>query len=219
MSDYISPLKDKLSFHCPHCNVLSKQTWVYDIKCFYNERMPNGQTGHYNFGIPNISVSKCTHCQGISFWLLENMIYPITGNVEVANKDLTEEIKSVYNEAKSIVSLSPKGASALLRLALQMLCKEIKAEGKTINDNIAYLVKKGLSPTIQKALDTIRVVGNNSVHPGLIDLDDKPETAYLLFKFINVIANHFITIPKEIEDSYNSILSDNDRENIEKRDS
>ncbi|WP_201721792.1 hypothetical protein [Polynucleobacter asymbioticus] len=49
------------------------------------------------------------------------MVYPNRGNVPVANEDMPNDVKSGYEEAASIAALSPKAASALLRLAIQKL--------------------------------------------------------------------------------------------------
>ena len=146
------------------------------------------------------------------------MAYPLTGNVEMANNDLPDDIRNDYNEAKDIVNISPRGSSALLRLAIHKLCIHLGGKGKSINDDIANLVKKGLPIQLQQALDSVRVIGNHAVHPGVIDLDDKPETAHALFSFVNIICDYFITQPKKINEVFSN-LPQKDRENIAKRDS
>lgn len=78
-------------------------------------------------------------------------------------------------------------------------------KGRDINDDIAALVKNGLSPRIQKALDICRVVGNNAVHPGKIDLNDTPDTAQSLFRMVNLIVEDRITHPKEIVELYGNL--------------
>lgn len=146
------------------------------------------------------------------------MIYPIKGLVLLPNEDLPEDIKKDYLEASDIVELSPRGSVALLRLALQKLCKHLGESGKDINKDIGSLVQKGLNPSIQKALDSVRVTGNNAVHPGTIDLTDDRETAFKIFGFINIIANTMITQPKEIEEFYNMTVTGTVKEAIDKRD-
>ena len=57
-------------------------------------------------------------------------------------------------------------------------------KGKKIDDDIASLVRKGLEPDIQQALDVVRVTGNNAVHPGQIILEDDKATAVALFELV-----------------------------------
>ena len=184
---YIAPLFLHTSFHCPNCGVLAEQTWATTVYGHYSKRQPNGQNANSQFLADNTCIVKCSHCGQFSFWRSEKMIYPLTGNVELANADLPPDILVDYNEARDIVNISPRGSSALLRLAIQKLCIHLGEKGKHINDDIASLVKKGLPVSLQQALDSVRVIGNNAVHPGLIDLNDKPETAFALFSFINII--------------------------------
>ena len=105
----------------------------------------------------------------------------------------------------------------MLRLVIQKICIHLGEPGKEINKDIGSLVKKGLSPKIQKALDIVRVVGNESVHPGQIDLSDDPATTAKLFELINIIADTMITQPKEIDKLFDS-LPEGKKEAIQKRD-
>ncbi len=124
---------------------------------------------------------------------------------------------SVYNEARSIVAVSPRGASALLRLGLQMLCAALGEPGKSINVDIASLVKKGLLPQVQQSLDALRVIGNHAVHPGTLDLKDSQITAVALFGAMNLIVEQMISAPKHTAALYESLPAA-DREHIEQRD-
>ena len=83
---------------------------------------------------------------------------------------------------------------------------------------IASLVKKGLPVKIQQALDIVRVIGNNAVHPGQINLKDDTETANKLFDLVNLIADVMITQPKHVEEMFNTVVPENQRQAIEKRD-
>ncbi len=133
------------------------------------------------------------------------------------NLDLDDEIQSYYLEARDILAKSPRGAAALLRLCVQLVCKQLGENGRNIDSDIASLVRKGLPARVQQALDIVRVVGNNAVHPGQIDFDDDPAIAMQLFILVNVIADVMITEPKRIEALYQSLPA-TARDAIERRD-
>lgn len=111
--------------------------------------------------------------------------------------DLPHEVGDDYIEAYRIFNRSPRGASALLRLAIQKLCKALGESGKDINSDIAKLVKKGMPSHIQQALDIVRVIGNFAVHPGELDIRDNPEIAKQLFSLINEIVEDRISKMKK----------------------
>ena len=127
------------------------------------------------------------------------MIYPSTGTAPPPNPDLPKDIKADYEEARSISSTSPRGAAALLRLVIQRLCIELGEEGKDLNTDIANLVKKGLNEKVQKVLNSVRVIGNEAVNPGQMDLRDDAETARKLFDLVNLIVEMMITQPKRVD--------------------
>ncbi len=105
----------------------------------------------------------------------------------------------------------------MLRLVMQKLMDELGQTGKNLNDDIAALVSNGLPAEVQKMLDYCRVIGNHAVHPGEIDVNDSPEIAANLFRFINLIVEDRITRAKQIEEAY-AKLPEGAREQIEKRD-
>ncbi len=61
------------------------------------------------------------------------------------------------------------------------------------------------------------MVGNESVHPGLIDVNDNPKIANTLFDLVNIITQVMISDPKKIEDIYKG-LPESKKEAIKKRD-
>ena len=200
---YEQPEFQKTAFNCPFCNAYSKQSW-YDL-IYDNKYLDKG------------SVCFCAHCEEYSMWRDGKMVSPDFAGIEPSNQDLSDDIKADYEEAASILQKSPRGAGALLRLAIQKLCKELGEEGKNINNDIKDLVSKGLPSAVQKSLDVVRVIGNDAVHPGQIDLRDNAETAKALFKLVNLIAEKMITEPKEVEAIYDS-LPDDKKQQIEERD-
>jgi hypothetical protein len=205
---YTPPEKDASSFNCPHCGAYAHQYWS-ELKWYEDSTGYDHLNPWY--------VAFCNKCDKFSVWMDERMMWPPGSTSPLPHPDLPEQIIGVYNEAREIVGQSPRGAAALLRLGLQVLCRELGGNGKNINDDIAGLVKKGLSSGVQKALDIVRVVGNDAVHPGFIDLNDTPEIAHRLFGLINYIVEEMITKPRELEAFYQE-LPEGKREAIERRD-
>ena len=132
---------------------------------------------------------------------------------------MPESVKRDYNEARAVVEDSPRAAAALLRLGVQRLLENhLGAEGSSINDYIGYLVANDkISPRIQRALDAVRITGNNSVHPGRMDMDDNREMAEGLFTLLNEIVDEAIARDKRIDSFYEKLPSD-DLEGVENRD-
>jgi len=54
----------------------------------------------------------------------------------------------------------------------------------------------------------VRVIGNNAVHPGTIDLKDDRDTVNKLFRLVNFIAHKTITEPREVDEIYNGLPAD-----------
>lgn len=210
-SQYVLPELDLRSFNCAHCHVFSHQDWYYlnagERSDGYGQQLDDKR----------FKVSHCIRCNGITIWYGENIIYPQSSIVEPANIDLPQDIISDYNEAALVLNISPRSSAALLRLSIQKLCKHLGESGKDINKDIKSLVEKGLPYKVQEALDSVRVIGNEAVHPGEINLNDNREIANRLFKLVNFIATKLISEPKEIDELYNS-LPKSKLDGIKKRD-
>lgn len=197
---YIQPAVFKVSFTCPHCGVIAKQDWwMRDWRGNLNARN--------NVDYHHVRVGTCQHCGKNTFWVQEIMFYPDSGNAPFPNPEMPESVNKLYLEASAIHTKSPRGASALLRLAIQVLTKELGEEGKNINKDIGNLVKKGLPEIVQQSLDIVRVTGNDAVHPGQIDTDN-PETVSNLFDLVNIIVEYMIALPKRVSGIYNGLPAD-----------
>lgn len=239
---------DNDKFTCPHCGVVAKQEWYSGVSLkqnmtslyehmYLNERvkLQNYEQSavdsflklvtkkiadYKSFFLPkNLTISICQSCDDFCLWVDEEIVYPKNIPVDAPNYDMEQDIQDLYNEAATILMDSPKGAAALLRLALQKLLLQLGETERNIDKNIKNLVSKGLNPKIQKALDFVRVVGNEAVHPGEINLDDNREIALKLFKILNLIANDMITVPKEMDELYDEVIPDDKKEQIKTRDS
>ena len=209
MSDrkFTSPKHGLDAFNCPYCDAYSAQSWSNDAQ-FYDE-----DTDEFLSSTLLIETSQCTHCNKQCLWVDKKMVIPDSGQMPLPNEDLDDGIKKDYLEAASILQKSPRAATALLRLALQKLCKQLGGKGQNIQQDIDTLSQNGLSPTVIKAMDAVRILGNEAVHPGQIDLRDDVETATVLFGLINFTAEKMLTDPKRLEEFYNSLPESKRRKN------
>ena len=213
MSKYFPPEYQQSAFNCAHCDVYAEQLWEFYCETDYGYIEQDGELrpGSETVG----TFSLCSHCDQLTFWVSNKIVYPTTRMFSPPNSDLPDEVREVYEEAADIANRSPRAACALLRLAIEMLLKHLGETG-SINESIGNLVKKGLDKRIQEALDIVRVTGNEAVHPGEIDFSDETDVG-MLFEWINVIAESLISLPKRIQSRYNN-LPEKARAAIEKRD-
>jgi hypothetical protein len=208
-SSYEPPELNKNAFTCPYCGAFAAMQWT------------NLVTPHGNW--KPFSIATCHRCRKDSLWINEEgyggqfMAFPKSSIAPLPNEDLPPECMKDYLEARSIAESSPRGAAALLRLCVQKLAVHLGGAGKNINDDIAHLVQNGLPVRVQQALDVVRVVGNNAVHPGEMNVDDQPKTALALFGLVNLIVDNQISQPKHVASLF-SELPDGAKNAIGKRD-
>ncbi len=87
-----------------------------------------------------------------------------------------------------------------------------------LNDRIGWMVKQEhIDHDIQQMLDAGRIIGNNAVHPGELDLQATPELVDSLFWVTNELVEELISKPKRRKAIYESIPQSN-RQAIERRD-
>jgi len=205
MSDYSAPGLNEDAFNCPHCGAYSHQKWFStDDIDFYEDEIVLVEIEANSYIRERINV--CARCGNYSLWVEGKMVYP-QSSAPLPVDDMPSEVKEDFLEARNIVDPSPRAASALLRLALEKLVtKHLNSNGKDLNERIGNLVKQhGLPSKIQRSLDVVRVIGNNAVHPGSIDLKDDKKTAISLFNILNIIVEKMITEPQKIDEIYDNL--------------
>ena len=192
---YVPPVYDKTSFSCPFCGAHAGMDWSLLIDK-YNRSW-------------SIDYARCAACTKMSIWYNKKLIYPSICTAPPAHAEMPECIKSDFEEARNIVNASPRGACALLRLAIDKLCDELlKNEDKSLNLNqkIKKLLDLGLPNNIIKLLDIVRISGNDAVHDlGILNVEDNPKIANILFHIINTIVERVISEQRKLDELYSSL--------------
>ncbi|NMC67950.1 MAG: DUF4145 domain-containing protein [Spirochaetales bacterium] len=212
IKDYKPPEFEKDAFNCPHCNAYAHHEW---LEIFGTKIKHPGDKE--TFDIYSYEMARCASCHDYSIWLEEELIYPKTSAAPSPIEDMPEDVKEDFKEARAIVNASPRGAAAILRLALEKLMPHIGGEGKNLDKKIGNLVDKGLPVEIQEALDSLRVIGNESVHPGELNMKDDTKTALYLFDILNFIVDTMIVQPKKRKEIFERLPSSK-KEGIKNRD-
>lgn len=199
---FTAPEFNKDGFHCPLCGTYAHMTW---------SRLSNSvrSSDYYE--------SLCSYCSEPSLWRVTKysttqfgkrpeeteLLFPDNGVAALPDDDMPEDVKTDYVEAARIFLKSPRGAAALLRLGLQKLCKHLGEDGSNINDDIRSLAAKNiLPPMVVRVADTVRITGNNAVHPGTMKDEDFDFVASKMFDLLNFIVKKGISEPKELDALY-----------------
>jgi hypothetical protein len=146
------------------------------------------------------------------------MVFPGMRTAPQPSPDMPVKVRDYYEEAAGILERSPKGAAALLRLAIELIAIELGATQNTLDQKIGHLVGMGLPPMIKEAMDAVRATGGNAVHPGHIDLDDNRDIAASMFPLVNIVVDRLLTEPKQVQAIYDKVLTTGQKQHVEKRD-
>ena len=202
-------------FDCPICKARS----LFDQQYMSIQRA-NVSTDSY--------MLVCRACGKGSIWKKHStidannydlkLIDPIMPDAPEASSDMPADVKVDYDEARLIAAYSPRSAAALLRLSLQKLCVHLGEPGKHIDTDIRSLAKRPeFGERLIKAADTLRIVGNNSVHPGEMNEQDIDQSCNGLFELLNLIVHAGISQVNDWDDMYKR-LPEKARAAAEKKD-
>lgn len=218
---------NEVLLNCPICKVTSNSELL--------------QIGGPNIVRDNYYTAECKSCHELVFFRFQKfrgikdsragavkipdlshggeLLHPKTKLGPEPLEQMPDDIKTIFNEAREVAQISSRSAAALLRLALQMICEQLEPKAKDINEALKNLVGKGLPEDLQQACDSIRDIGNSSVHSKTINanLENDAELVDFLFYMINIIVDRIIVFPLKAKNTY-SKLPQNIRDKITKRD-
>ena len=196
-TDYVEAAPDLDAFHCTYsaCGTFAQQI---EVDVGFGASMAG----------PQWRARQCQRCFQAAVWVqLDDpdrwmLAYPPNRLGTPPHSDMPPKVLAVYEEARAVAKSSPRSAAGLLRLALQMLVDELDPSRGNLDAKIGKLTSRGLDERVQRAMDVLRVIGNNAVHPGRIDLDEEEDIVPSLFGLLNVVVEQVISRPKQIDALY-----------------
>lgn len=209
----------KQNFICPFCSSSVPIT-------FYTERKEQNYFGHdphnANDSRPKyrnvfeICIHHCPTCDNVSF--IAEGKYNLKGiKIPMYPKSLAKQfpdyipkaIKDDYEEAYSILLLSPKASATLSRRCLQGMIRDFwKVKPGRLYDEINAIQSK-VSPAQWKAIDSLRSLGNIGAHMEkdvneIVEIDNGE--AEKLIKLIELLMEKWYIARHDEEELYASII-------------
>lgn len=208
-------------FICPFCeHAIAINHSVYHEETAHMQKVsPSGNYILDNDYSLRIRMYHCPNCERITSYADytgKNMpsktipIYPISTAKQFPDY-VPAPIRTDYEEACAIVSLSPKASATLSRRCLQCMIRDFwKITGKRrLVDEIDALEDK-VPATQWKVLNNLRRIGNIGAHPDadvnqIIDIE--PDDAQKLIKVIELLIHQWYIERHEQELLYSDILA------------
>ncbi len=222
------------NFICPFCGSSVASTIATEKikKNFFNSDLSEdlslrnvSLTNHFNYkdetwsNVFDIYMRYCPSCNKVSFLAigsnnlsgLQIPLYPVSLAKQFPDY-IPKAIREDYEEAYSILSLSPKASATLSRRCLQGMIRDFwKVKPGTLYEEISALKDK-IPDSQWKAIDSIRSLGNIGAHMEkdvneIINIDDGE--AEKLIKLIELLIEKWYIARHDEEKLYVDILEIN----------
>lgn len=190
-------------FRCSHCGNVTPHKLICEHYTF--ERLDEDSIADGDY-----YVSLCTTCDNIIVHLC--MDYETQSGEPSFNEAqiiwpkpkgfrsdaIPVNIIKVYDEALKVKKITPSLFALQIGKALEFLCKEKKAQGKTLSQQIKYLSEKGIiPPTLAKMTNIMKFFRNIAAHAS--ELEIKDWEADVLDDFFNAIMEYVYLAPLKVE--------------------
>lgn len=207
-------------FTCPFCNhTMVLNTSTYDKRDISFDNFSRGERILDSKYTVRISLFRCPNCETVTTYAEytgEDMpnkiipIYPISTAKQFPDY-VPDSIRTDYEEACAIVTLSPKASATLSRRCLQSMIRDFwQITGKKrLVDEIDALETK-VPATQWKVLNSLRRIGNIGAHPEAdvnLIIDIEPDDARKLIQVIELLIRQWYIERHEQEKLFSDILA------------
>lgn len=158
---------------------------------------------------------ECPTCQGVSIYgdfaaypradsMERKRIYPqgchlLPDDHKVASINcIPQRILKTYEEIWPLRHIAPNAFAGQVRRALEFICRDQSAQGRTLFDQLKDLVTRGTFPGyFSEVTDLMRQIGNLGAHAG----DDEVDfwDAELLDDFFRSVVEYVYVVPSKID--------------------
>ena len=208
------------SFTCPYCNSvmpLTRDTVQNRFPSFHRDCDTNTP---YDASTIMLTFYNCPKCGQYSIFAkgigkgvssLSTFIQP-NSNAKQFPNFVPQAIRQDYEEAHSILDLSPKASATLSRRCIQgMIHDKWQIKLKNLNQEITALKDK-IEPGLWSAIDSLRELGNIGAHMEkdinlIVDIDS--DEAEKLLKLVEILIKEWYIVPHERDELLSGIVQIN----------
>lgn len=194
--------------YCPHCGNTAPQRLITRQPYFERAWTVGGPPDEKADLAPWSSfVASCETCHqilvydnpGDSFDAVEftsgTLVYP---KHDTLSKSVPEIIVKVYSEAVRIKQISPNAFAGQIRRALEALCKDRSAPGRTLQESLKHLADSGeIPPRLAEVSSLLRILGNMGVHAGTESVH--PLHVNAIDEFFRAIVEYIYIAPAKLK--------------------
>lgn len=201
------------SYTCPHCGtktvaqihrVIETELEPFDVYKYvknnpgYADRNVTLEDVAKVYDPDFICITHCLDCGKPVLWREGGIVWPTPKGIAPV-EEMPAAAKEFFEEAQSILYLSPRSACVLLRLSLEKICDELKVEPGNLFTRIEKLP---LSPRLKQLFHICRKIGNEGAHGSVFDFSitnpEALELAQASSSFINRLTSEIFTTEKEL---------------------
>lgn len=201
------------SYTCPHCGtktarqvhrVIETELEPFDVYKYvkynpgYADRNVTLEDVAKVYDPDFICITHCLDCGKPVLWREGGIVWPVRKGMSPV-EEMPGEAKEFFNEAQSILYLSPRAACVLLRLSLDKICDEQGVEQGNLFNRIEKL---NLSPRLNKLFHVCRKIGNEGAHGSIFDFSianpEALELARASSAFINLLSAEIFTVEEAL---------------------
>lgn len=223
------------SFFCHYCKAtspLTNDTLLSKYVCFIDQNLPYQYAMRMGKELESVeelrdtvqvNTFRCPGCGNHSIWI-EGIGAEVKGTIlnfkPLSNAlqfpdYIPQSIREDYEEACSIVDLSPKASATLSRRCLQGMIRDYwSIEGKSSLQQEIDAIKDKVDPQVNRVLHSLRQLGNIGAHPeretNLI-VDIEPGEAEKMIKLIEYLMSEWYIKQHETEQLLSEVNSINDQ--------
>jgi len=159
-----------------------------------------------------IQLGKCPGCDGFVIGVklysegepVYRLLWPHSVPPDQSPASLDAHFKSIYDQARSVLDISPMASAVLTRRCLQhVLRMKLSITKKNLFEEIAEAITRpDLSMPTRNALDHVRQIGNWGAHPvedqASAIIEVTPEEAEYTLQVLELLFQDLYVVPKQI---------------------